>query len=198
MGHYLSLEHTQGAGGDQELADGSNCATSGDYVCDTPADTYNNTPSLPVDNNCNYIGTALDANGQAYSPLIGNIMNARTYGYCWTSFTAGQMMRVNDCLENDRNYLQCSGVNSVNETKPSEQHVIIFVSSSHIVIKSELEFSEVKLYDLKGQLLAFPININSDNKQKEFDLNGLASGMYFVQIMLNNHNYVTKKIMLVY
>lgn len=40
VGHALGLEHTHGPGdcNNLELPNGSNCETSGDYVCDTPAD----------------------------------------------------------------------------------------------------------------------------------------------------------------
>lgn len=91
MGHYFNLYHTfetfQGA----ELVNGSNCSTHGDLVCDTPADERTNGTSYDQVA-CLYDGTATDANGQTYNPLIENYMSY--YGSCNNSFTAGQATRA--------------------------------------------------------------------------------------------------------
>src|SRR5690606_24085926 len=89
MGHYFGLHHTfEGSG--IELADGSNCATEGDLVCDTPADPYvhPDTMSKYVDDNCTFIFMAKDANGQFYSPHVSNIMSY--YPCTCGDFTWGQ------------------------------------------------------------------------------------------------------------
>lgn len=74
MGHYFGLPHTfEGAGTPgAELVDGSNCLTAGDEICDTPADPY---PSGSVDANCKFIGMTQDANGDYYTPDVGNPMS---------------------------------------------------------------------------------------------------------------------------
>jgi hypothetical protein len=53
-----------------ELADGSNCETAGDLICDTPAD-YNLGFGWP---NCNYTGPCLDPNGDPVDPQEDNYM----------------------------------------------------------------------------------------------------------------------------
>ncbi len=93
FGHAFSLYHTHGKtnnGTTDELVNGSNCETAGDNVCDTPAD-----PNLAgvVDSECNYTGTATDANGEFYSPFTNNIM-AYTNDVCREEFTPGQYERM--------------------------------------------------------------------------------------------------------
>lgn len=89
MGHYWNLYHTHETFLGAELVNGSNCSTKGDLVCDTPADPccyyYN-------DATCTYTGTGVDANGQAYNPMINNLMSY--YGLCRDIFTAGQYTRM--------------------------------------------------------------------------------------------------------
>ncbi|MDQ3192709.1 MAG: T9SS type A sorting domain-containing protein [Bacteroidota bacterium] len=63
LGHYFSLPHTfDGWDFDPEFVDGSNCASAGDYFCDTPADY------LDYRWNCPYSGSFVDSNGDAYDP----------------------------------------------------------------------------------------------------------------------------------
>jgi hypothetical protein len=92
MGHYFGLLHTfEGSG--TELANGSNCATAGDQICDTPADPYvdGEPPSDYVDGNCRFISMKKDANGQYYDPLVGNIMS---YYPCSCGFTDQQYLKM--------------------------------------------------------------------------------------------------------
>jgi hypothetical protein len=76
MGHYFGLEHTFEVSHGLELVNGSNCATAGDQICDTPAD-----PNGLVDASCHYTSKDVngqlvkDANKQFYSPLVNNIMS---------------------------------------------------------------------------------------------------------------------------
>lgn len=91
MGHYLNLIHTHEWG--DELANGSNCATAGDRVCDTPADPYGK-PNA-TSSRCSYTGTATDANGQAYTPDLNNLMGYWHTRGCQTDrFTPEQLERA--------------------------------------------------------------------------------------------------------
>ncbi|GAB3525229.1 GEVED domain-containing protein [Emticicia fontis] len=89
MGHYWNLYHTFETYLGKELVNGSNCSTRGDLVCDTPADpvsgNYNPTT-------CTYTGTATDSLGQAYNPMVNNLMSY--YGLCRDIFTIGQYTRI--------------------------------------------------------------------------------------------------------
>ncbi|MBC8265780.1 MAG: hypothetical protein H8E84_02330, partial [Flavobacteriales bacterium] len=123
VGHYFSLYHSHGktnCGTTDELVNGSNCATAGDDVCDTPADpnlqlssTGSGCGSTTWVNNttsCSYTGTFTDANGDSYSPDPTNIMSYSLKS-CRTNLTAGQYNRANFSAVNDRNNLTCSSSN---------------------------------------------------------------------------------------
>lgn len=107
-GHWFDLLHTH-QGGD-ELVDGSNCDTAGDFVCDTPAD-----PNLSgrVDSSCAYTGTVLDANGDSYNPDTRNLLSYA--GSCRNRFSEGQIIRMEAAylgMDTDRGYTfaSCNGV----------------------------------------------------------------------------------------
>ena len=107
LGHFFSLYHTHGptnTGTTTELVNGSNCSTAGDDLCGTPAD-----PNLSglVTNSCQYTGTAVDANGQAYVPDPTNIMSY-SQKVCRTFLSSDQYNRANYSALNDRSYLTCS------------------------------------------------------------------------------------------
>lgn len=72
VGHYFNLLHTFERGWGNERVDGSNCASTGDFVCDTPADPYG--LSGAESTNCRYTGTVRDANGELYRPDPQNLM----------------------------------------------------------------------------------------------------------------------------
>lgn len=103
MGHCLGLYHTHHGtvnegGGDlsqcAELVNGSNSSTCGDYISDTPAD-----PNVWSVSSCTYTGTGVDANGQTYHPSTSNLMSY-AYKPCRTNFTASQIQRIHDFINN--------------------------------------------------------------------------------------------------
>ncbi len=81
LGHCLNLYHTHkglayNESGCQELINGSNCSSCGDYVCDTPADNG-------------------QINTGGYSPDLTNAMSYfHLYGYNRDHFTNGQGYRM--------------------------------------------------------------------------------------------------------
>jgi hypothetical protein len=96
LGHYFGLEHTFVGTGNNSgvLADNSNCATSGDKICDTPPDPNGSLSG------CNYAGTAKDINGKLYNPLVENYMSY--YGSCRKSFTHNQYEKMVDTYKIDK------------------------------------------------------------------------------------------------
>lgn len=91
MGHFFGLEHTFAVG--DELADGSNCATAGDKICDTPADPYNGTGPDLTDEDCAFVSDLKDANGDYYNPMTTNIMSYYQCP-CEKGFTNGQYNKM--------------------------------------------------------------------------------------------------------
>jgi len=75
LGRLLGLRYTF-AGNRTELVDGSNSATTGDFIQDTPADPFIRGDSLELYvQDCEFILEDLDPNGQYYQPLVGNMMS---------------------------------------------------------------------------------------------------------------------------
>jgi len=96
IGHNLNLFHTfhgQACEPDPnipaELTNGTNCATAGDLVCDTPADPCMNQNN--VNAACAYTG------GGGFNPDTRNFMSYTTYA-CGNRFTNGQIDRLREAL----------------------------------------------------------------------------------------------------
>lgn len=107
MGHFFGLAHTHA--GNNELVDGSNCSTAGDGMCDTPAD-----PQLGnsvVNTDCNYIGTAIDANGDTYNPNPQNLMSYSRKN-CRDYFSPEQLATISLNFTTIRNYYNCAVFNA--------------------------------------------------------------------------------------
>lgn len=110
MAHKFGVMHTNGSGsgGTAELVNGTNSATTGDMIQDTPADpawrkylsncAYPTFPSNPF-NYCNPPSpypSFCDANGSPYQPLSNNIMFPLMAGCTsFNSFTTGQLTVAN-------------------------------------------------------------------------------------------------------
>jgi hypothetical protein len=115
IGHHFGLIHTHGnsntTNSTYELADGSNGATTGDYVQDTPSD-----PKLSGQVNgstCSYYGSYRDRNGEPHDPDPTNIMSYSTKA-CRDYFSPGQIARLNSVFNGNTNrsysYLEsCDG-----------------------------------------------------------------------------------------
>jgi len=99
MGHFFSLAHTFDTSGGAEFVNENNCATAGDLICDTPADIN----PAPI-TGCQWTGTNVDANGNFYTPIIGNIMSYHP-ATCKTPFTVGQLNNMLNYFISYRNYL---------------------------------------------------------------------------------------------
>lgn len=110
VGHYFGLFHTFGttnegcfaSGEECECPDGSNCDSTGDWLCDTPADPELGWGDISDPPDCNYIGTQQppnDCNGTPYAPPVRNVM---AYGRrpCLTEFTPMQIAKMWYTLQN--------------------------------------------------------------------------------------------------
>jgi len=105
LGHIFGLRNTYDVN-TIELVDGSNCATAGDRICDTPADPFGQDERTPeeqilIDNgelqeafissSCEFIYEIKDPNGDYYNPDMGNIMTAYP---CKCGFTQDQFRKM--------------------------------------------------------------------------------------------------------
>lgn len=119
LGHYFSLLHTYSTSRGEELVSGANCRVAGDLICDTPPD-----PGERSDfNACIYVGTAVDAAGDVYTPDGFNYMG-RGEATCRNKFSLLQRERILASLLMDRYYLvDCS------QTEPVSTDCIATITS---------------------------------------------------------------------
>lgn len=87
LGHTFGLLHIFETKFGAEKADGSNCAVSGDLICDTPAAPY----VLP-NKTCTFTSKLKDINGDFYRSEIGNYMSHFFCAHCF--FTTEQYERM--------------------------------------------------------------------------------------------------------
>jgi hypothetical protein len=101
LGHFMGLLSTHETAGDRELSSEKNCATSGDFICDTYAD-----PDLlnEVVDSCKYIGTMRDDIGEYYVPSVANIMS-NSPDHCKCILTPLQYRRIYYYYHRYRQYL---------------------------------------------------------------------------------------------
>jgi hypothetical protein len=179
LGHLFGLPHTHG-GTPDELVDGSNCDTEGDYICDTPAD-----PTLSnsiVNTNCIYTGTATDANGMLYVPDPNNIMSYSRKN-CRDYFSPMQYLVINTTYNDFRNYLVCSFPTSVNE-KINNLDFIIFpnpgLNNINLSLSNNLVNSMIVFYNSTGSKI---VEINCNDKFKSISTENWENGIYFYTIV---------------
>jgi hypothetical protein len=165
LGHYFNLAHTFNNADastipNRELVTrnaseiaprlSANCTTSGDFVCDTPADPYNLAGSnLSSCNNTGIGITALDANGDAFVPSAANVMN---YYFCSPYiFSTGQYARMNAALAvnntpssnaSERYTLDCAEANLNAPTSVSLSNLVSGVSLGVVIAWSDNSTNE--------------------------------------------------------
>lgn len=105
FGHYCGLLDTN-EDFDEQLVNGDNCETTGDEVCDTPADPYNeldleNGLAAYIDDECRFIFPGLDENGEYYLTQSGNAMSLYPLD-CWCGLTFGQFERMAGIIRRSR------------------------------------------------------------------------------------------------
>ncbi len=103
IGHYFGLSNTFIGG---ELVARTDCETTGDSLCDTPADNFELTQPLQnyitfLPDTCRFTSSVLDPEGQYYCPDVGNVMSnyaqndpTRPYIECRCGFTQGQLRKL--------------------------------------------------------------------------------------------------------
>lgn len=200
IGHYFSLYHTHGIGSNPyELVNGDNCDVAADEACDTPAD-----PKLSnlVNSDCEYTGTALDPEGNAYHPDTKNIMSYAP-SYCRSIFSAEQRSRILFSYLNDRSYLACtdtfySGNLIEEETKELEFSMFPNPTTGNFSINLEGENQDhlnIKIFDMFGnEVYAATEENKAFSNTLQVDMNGRGKGVYFVNVESESKVYSKKLI----
>lgn len=146
MGHFFSLYHTHETFFGKELVNGSNCSTSGDKICDTPADPGLN--SRNTNESCKYTGTTRDDSGAYYTPAVNNFM-AYSRDACRNTFTNDQMKKVQDAYKMYKTHLITQPVLAAFEIEKSHYCIgqeVKFLNKSIGGNKFDWKFSGAKNY----------------------------------------------------
>jgi hypothetical protein len=94
-GHFFGLLHTFDSSNGVEFVNGSNCATAGDLMCDTPADFIDYRAPCP------YLGDSTDPNGDLYRTVIDpSLLMSYFYDNCVYRFSPMQQVEMNQTLSN--------------------------------------------------------------------------------------------------
>lgn len=209
MGHFYSLRHTHG-GTVNELVDGSNCTTEGDYLCDTPADPKLSNNSVTAA--CVYTGTTTDANGDTYIPDPTNVMSYSRKP-CRTSFTPQQFARIFATHQEIRNYFFCVSlelrlianktqtpdklfaVNSTGATAEDGDDIVddtnisvniypnpVITNVLHVKFSRSLTSVNYKITNILGQEIMSNVLENDT-----IDIENIESGTYFLSFEINGN-----------
>lgn len=196
LGHYLSLIHTHGMSGiDLELADGSNCSSGGDLMCDTPAD-----PRLfgKVDNECNYIGNEVDAHGDPFTPDTRNIM-AYSPSSCRDHFSEEQLAQMIHSLQTNRTNLvvgenfdilpDAPASSSTKELAinfdvyPNPTSGLVYMDLSN-TLSEDIDY-RIALMDMTGRIVK-ETTTDQNGGLAQVDFAGLEKGIYMVNVYGRN------------
>ena len=180
IGHFFNLEHTfDGCTTD------SNCATQGDFVCDTPA-------SDVAVGGCPTAGQVVKCN---VTTLTMNYMDY-TNDACMYMFTAGQANRMQAYY----NSIAAQFSNNVLANNSFTANAFsVFPNPNNgsfaIQMKENIENFEVNIYDILGRNIYTKTFNTNQNLQTPINLNGQSAGVYLVSIK-NDHSIFTKKIVI--
>jgi hypothetical protein len=183
VGHWVGLYHTfQGACG-------SDCATTGDLVCDTPAEGTATSGCPSNKDTC--AGTGLDP--------VHNYMDYST-DICYTNFTPGQDARADYKMSTYR-----PGVGSAIVSNPGgdPQAAKVSVTAAAFGLRAipnpfnprtKIEFSMardgdalVRVFDVQGRAVATIVDgrLPRGVHRYTFDGDRLASGIYWIQLRVD-------------
>ncbi|GAB4045166.1 GEVED domain-containing protein [Spirosoma litoris] len=138
LGHTFNLLHTfESAYGYERVTRGSgaNCTTTGDLICDTPADPYGRyadaTSSCVSGCPSSYTCSFTDDQGNLYSPSPTNIMSY--YYPCTHDFTAGQYDRIQAGLATRQSHTAYT-LNAPPTSMAAPSNVVASILSNQLVI----------------------------------------------------------------
>ncbi len=111
--------------------------------------------------------------------------------------TLGSAGQWNDLIDTDLLYYVIEYPILLNSTNLENiSNNIVFYPNpvtNHLIIKSEIEIKDIKIFNIQGQLIQKLKVLNTTNK-KEIDFSSIKKGVYFITINLKNGKSILKKI----
>ncbi|HET9950644.1 MAG TPA: M43 family zinc metalloprotease [Candidatus Eisenbacteria bacterium] len=192
VGHWVGLYHTfQGGCGT------SDCANSGDYVCDTPAQSTATSGCPSGKDTC--AGAGLDP--------IHNYMDY-SYDACYTNFTSGQDARADLMMSTYRPAIGSARV--ANAAAMASGHgasdgTTLGARPNPFNPRTKIEFGlsreekvTLRIFDVRGRLVATLVDgrLPAGNHSVDFDGGKLASGVYMMRLQHGDGTEVVKRMTL--
>jgi len=179
LGHYFNLDHTFAG------CDGANCATSGDRVCDTPAQSVE-------DYDCPSAGSVIGCTDVALTMNYMDYVNDA----CMYMFTAGQAGRMLAWYNSISSQFTTTAL--ANETF-LESTFSIYPNPSkgsfNIEFKDLSSSYSVEVFDVTGKTIYENNFDQSSNLVQTINIQNATSGVYFINIK-NDNGIVTKKLVI--
>lgn len=180
LGHFFNLEHTFNA------CDGTNCANSGDRVCDTPptnAAYYRCSPPGSVESNC-YSGPVLTMN---YMDYVSDS--------CMYMFTAGQATRMKAYYNSISSQFL---TNTLGNNDFVENNFLIYPNPNNgtfmIELKEALNDYSIQVFDTSGRVIVDNEYIQNSSLSQTIKLDNSLAGIYFITIKTAEGGVINKKI----
>ena len=130
-----------------------------------------------------------DGNTLEISDITGDVNNGLNYTANCLNGTPGQMPNI-----------QCEYCTDLGDNEKEQVEIVVFPNPAHkelfvIIRSSDLYNADLMLYDIQGRrITSKQINDLTYNNQVSFNTSDLISGVYLLEIKLNQSTIVTKKV----
>jgi hypothetical protein len=189
VGHWVGLYHTFQGGC------GSDCATTGDLVCDTPGEATSTSGCPSGKDTC--AGTGLDP--------IHNYMDYST-DICYTNFTPGQDARADFLMSTYRSLIGsarlANAAGSIQNARDLNGGLVRFAARPNpFNPRTKIEFgmahegrATVRVFDIRGRLVSTVVDkvLAAGNHSFDFDAAKLSSGVYFMRLQADGAEQVRR------
>ncbi len=175
VGHCLNLYHTFEGG-----CGGSNCASNGDDVCDTPP-TANSTQGCSLTQNL----CSNDAGGGSpYSADVEDqIENYMSYDDCQNMFSKNQITRMKAAIVNNTQLQTLISESNLDATGVNSLYAADFSSNVNVVCAGQtVKFSDYSYYGQKNWIWAFQGGTPGSSLLKNPEISYFTPGLYNVSL----------------
>jgi hypothetical protein len=187
LGHFFNLYHTF------QACDGTNCATSGDRVCDTPATNQPRYDCNAADNPPTPGGGNPDLSTCGFTQITMNYMDY-VEDACMYMFTAGQVTRMRAWYNAIASQFTTTALSN---QEYLENQFSLYPNpnkgSFTIEFKNMANNFSIEVYDITGKTIFENNYEQSSNLTQVINLDKPSSGVYFVNIK-SDKGMVTKKL----
>lgn len=200
IGHFLGLYHTFDNRFGYGRVDGTNCQSTGDLICDTPADPGLNRPDIDS-TTCEWLapGTLFDSNNDAYAPNTRNIMCYSPL-HCLTEISPLQLQVMRNTFLSNITFFDtlCGLATSTLAPEPIVPSTLYPNPASQLVklipgsiAQANHSVMTIEVFDGMGAQKA---QMKGRSSQKAFpiDLNGLSPGIYWIRVSNGSQQEILK------